>query len=221
MKRTIDIYSDLGEGTGLDAVLMPYLSSCNIACGGHAGDTSTMEHCTALAKIHGTMVGAHPGYPDRENFGRISPPTLNLQPLSETLKSQLAALSAICHRAQLPLSYVKPHGALYHDVARRPDLLEVLLQAMDEVCPGIPLMLQAQPQMPSLPRHTLWTEAFADRAYSLSGALVPRHQPGAVFTSAQAIFEQGRKLIQHQYVSTGQSYVFCPLCSLLLAPPPL
>src|SRR6266545_7496362 len=115
MLGSIDLNSDLGEGAGTDAQLMPLISSANVACGGHAGDESTMSATVALARRYAVAVGAHPGYPDRENFGRVPVP-LSDDELSEEIARQIRALQRV--EPDLKISHVKAHGALYNRAER-------------------------------------------------------------------------------------------------------
>lgn len=218
---------DLGEGFDeVDARVMPLIDMANIACGGHAGDLQRMQRCVTLAKTHNTLIGAHPSYPDRQNFGRKSPTNICVTKLTASLTEQLERLQSVCQAAQQAIQYVKPHGALYHDAATLPEVLESLLLAIRAVCPNAPLMLQASANgmpppswqaltttietVPTISTLTsehlrtqpLWTEAFADRAYTPAGALLSREQPGAVLDSANAIFRQACRLITDQPVIT-------------------
>src|SRR5690606_11783784 len=111
---TVDVNCDLGEGMGSDADVMQYITSANIACGAHAGDAETMRATLRLAAEHGVAAGAHPGYPDRERFGRHS---LRLAPreVYDAVAQQIGALAAMAHEIGVALEHVKPHGALYND----------------------------------------------------------------------------------------------------------
>lgn len=208
---------DLGEG--LDAVderVMPLIDMANIACGGHAGDEDSIQRCVNLASINNTWVGAHPAYPDRKNFGRISPKDPCIETLTQSFIAQLTWLKSACTAERIPLKYVKPHGALYHDAAKSPEILRALLRAMTHVCPKAPIMLQARPDgkapkawlqivdegPPKLTDRPLWFEAFADRAYTDAGLLAPRTQAGAVFDTADAIFIQAKSLLEQAGVTT-------------------
>lgn len=212
---------DLGEGLDeVDARVMPLIDMANIACGGHAGDANSIQRCVHLAKAANTWVGAHPAYPDRKNFGRISPKNPCLETLMQSLIAQLTWIKSACISARTPLKYVKPHGALYHDAAKTPEILQVLLKAMSHVCPDTPLMLQAQANdakpaawtlleqdaahnaQGKLTARLLWTEAFADRAYTPTGRLVTRSETGAVLASADEIVEQAKLLMQKGEVNT-------------------
>jgi UPF0271 protein len=208
---------DLGEGLDdVDERVMPFIDMANIACGGHAGDEASMRRCVLLACKHGTRIGAHPSYPDKAQFGRQRPKHLNLDDLTDNLQTQLMSLRAICHAAQADIHYVKPHGALYHDVATDPELLHALFRAISIACPGVPVMLQARPRGHKPPAWAdlvmhfsaakapppLWTEAFADRTYTETGELVSREHKGAVLETAEAIVKQAYQLITDNSVIT-------------------
>ena len=109
----VKINSDLGEGTGIEKDIMPYLTSCSIACGGHTGDKSTMKNTILIAKKHGVKVGAHPSYPDKENFGRKKI-SISKSDLISSLKNQINELNEICNAHSIALDHIKLHGALYN-----------------------------------------------------------------------------------------------------------
>src|SRR5215813_5095327 len=118
LQRMIDLNADLGEfaerlADGSDAELMRHITSANVACGGHAGDALTMEQTMELAHQHHVCVGAHPSYPDRAGFGRVSL-LMPVRELQDSIAEQIHGLLVIARRMQIPLVHVKPHGALYH-----------------------------------------------------------------------------------------------------------
>ena len=117
MPSSIDFNSDLGEGAGTDMALMPLITSANIACGGHAGNENTMRTTVELAIRNKVAIGAHPGYPDRERFGRVS---LEMPPreLVESIRRQLDSLIGIASRLGARVTHVKAHGALYNQSER-------------------------------------------------------------------------------------------------------
>ncbi|NNG09241.1 MAG: lactam utilization protein LamB, partial [Arenibacter sp.] len=110
---TIDINCDLGEGVDNEVDIMPMISSCSIACGGHAGNLETMEKVVGLAKLNGVLVGAHPSYPDKENFGRVSI-SISAEALKNSIKEQIESLLVILKAKNMELNHIKPHGALYN-----------------------------------------------------------------------------------------------------------
>ena len=121
----IDLNSDLGEGCGSDEELLNIVSSANVACGGHAGDDETMAATVRLAVDNNVSVGAHPGYPDREGFGRVSR-YLDGEPLYASLTSQVNTLAAIADKQGVALTHVKPHGALYNDAVNDHELADII-----------------------------------------------------------------------------------------------
>lgn len=203
MFRKITINCDLGEGLDdIDAVVMPYLDLANIACGEHAGTAETMQRTVLLAQQHGVSIGAHPSYPDRENFGRKSLNLPNAE-LKNSTQQQVQQLIDITLDLGTKVDYIKPHGALYNDALNKPAILEALLH----VAAGfdLALMLQALPQtqrevvekQAQQQGVCLIHEAFADRAYTQDGRLVSRQQAHAVHSSISQVTEQVQSLIQH------------------------
>jgi UPF0271 protein len=176
-RRTLDLNGDLGEGCGDDAALMPWLTSANIACGGHAGDAATMARAVALAREHGVAIGAHPGYADREHFGRRD---VDLPPgrIRELVREQLAVLSSLA-----PVRHVKPHGALYNRAARDRAAADAIAGAVAEVDPGLVLFGLAGSALLEAGRAAglrVAAEGFADRTYQVDGSLTPRTCPDAL-----------------------------------------
>ena len=131
---SIDLNADLGEGAGSDVELMRIVSSCNIACGGHAGDAASMQATVALALADNVAIGAHPSYPDREGFGRRARFLVG-EDLRNSIKKQIDSLSQIADEAGAKISHVKPHGALYNDAAKDPDLADAIVAAVVDSCP--------------------------------------------------------------------------------------
>jgi UPF0271 protein len=190
----MDLNCDVGEGAGADAELMPLITSANIACGAHAGDPQTMASTLALARMEGVVAGAHPGYPDRENFGRRE---LNLEPaeLTRSLVEQLTAL-----REAGEYAYVKPHGALYNQAARDEALAHVVVRVVKDFDENLGLLAQAGSALARVGEEAglrVAAEAFADRAYDATGRLVPRSQPGALITDEEQAVEQVLEMTLH------------------------
>ena len=125
----IDLNADLGEGEATDAALLEIVSSCNVACGGHAGDAASMMTTIMAAAARGVAVGAHPSYPDREGFGRRSG-FIDAAALEAALEHQLADLLGIAADADIRIGHVKPHGALYNDAARDRALADAIARLM-------------------------------------------------------------------------------------------
>lgn len=186
MARIIDLNADIGELSGaegrvLDAKILNAVTSCNIACGGHAGDAVSMRETLRLAKQKGVDAGAHPSYPDREGFGRRDM-DISLDQLRNSLSSQIADLLNIAEQKGIILSHVKPHGALYNAAAKSKELAmivaEVTAHAGIQRLVGLPdsaMELAARSQ-----GIEFWGEGFADRSYEQDGSLTPRSVTGAV-----------------------------------------
>jgi 5-oxoprolinase (ATP-hydrolysing) subunit A len=192
MARSIDLNADLGEECGDDESMLRLVTTANIACGGHAGGGETMRSTIAAAKALGVAVGAHPSYPDRPGFGRIS--MLGVVDDSEILQSlikQMASFFAAAHDLAVDVSHVKPHGALYNEamVDERAAilLLTALRTATDDVLPVMGLPGSVLQRVSSREHRPYITEGFADRAYESGGTLMARSRQGAVLTTDQAV----------------------------------
>lgn len=179
---SIDLNADLGEGDPFDAELLAIVSSCNIACGGHAGDTQSMRATIEAAMRNDVAIGAHPSYPDPEGFGRQSG-FLTGDALYESLTEQVTALADIAAQLGATLSHVKPHGALYNDAVLDRELADVIARVTAETAgaPSLVGMADSELQI-AADRYRLEfvAEAFVDRAYEADGTLVSRSEPGAV-----------------------------------------
>ncbi|WP_457325030.1 5-oxoprolinase subunit PxpA [Roseateles sp. P5_E11] len=177
----VDLNADLGEGAPDDAELLALVSSANIACGWHAGDARLMQTTVVAALERGVAIGAHPSYPDRENFGRSE---MQLAPadVKADLIYQIGALDAMVRAAGGRLHHVKPHGALYNQAARDPALADAVAAAVLDVNPALALYGLAGSELLKAAERTglrAVAEVFADRGYRADGSLVPRSQPGA------------------------------------------
>jgi UPF0271 protein len=183
----IDLNCDLGEGCPFDAQLMPLITSANIACGFHAGDPATAFATLKAAAQHGVQAGAHPGFPDREHFGRRELARTELE-IFEDCVYQIGALAGLARAAGLPLRYVKPHGALYNLACRDDAYARPVAEAAALF--GLPLLGLPGSRLQALSagRCPFVAEGFADRRYLPDGSLVPRSQPDAfVEDPAQAV----------------------------------
>ena len=184
--NAIDLNSDLGEGvrpatTGDDAMLS-LVSSANIACGGHAGDHETMFRTLSVAAMNGVVVGAHPGYNDREGFGRRLIP-MPIDQVGPMVAAQIGALQAIAALVPVPVSYVKPHGALGNLAARDADIARAIVETVQALDGNLAILAISGTELEVVARHAgtqVFSEVFADRAYQSNGQLVPRDRPGAV-----------------------------------------
>ncbi len=195
---------DMGESfgawrMGLDEQVMPWVDCANIACGFHASDPGTMRRTVRLAVEHEVRIGAHPAYPDLVGFGRRSM-ACSAEEVEDLLLYQIGALEAICRAEGTWVSYVKPHGALYNDMMRQPDLLATVIRTIARYDRSLPLMLLGQAdnrQAEALAQEhgiVLWLEGFADRGYDANGLLLPRTLPGAVHHDPQRILDQALAL---------------------------
>ncbi|EOF4703973.1 MAG: 5-oxoprolinase subunit PxpA [Klebsiella huaxiensis] len=198
----IDLNADLGEGCGNDSALLQLVSSANIACGFHAGDAVIMHKCVREALKYGVAVGAHPSFPDRENFGRtamqLPPETVYAQTLY-----QVGALAAMVRAEGGTLQHVKPHGMLYNQAAKDPQLADAIARAVRDLDSALVLVGLAGSELIRAGQHyrlTTRQEVFADRGYQADGNLVPRTQPGALIDSEEQALAQTLEMVQHNRV---------------------
>jgi len=200
---SIDLNADLGEGAPWDDELLQLVSSCNIACGGHAGDAASMAATVRSALANGVAVGAHPGYPDREGFGRVSG-FLDGDALYESLTEQVTALADIAADLGARLAHIKPHGALYNDAVGNRALADIIARVTAEA-PGAPAFMgMANTELQAAAeRHGLRfiAEGFVDRAYEPDGTLVSRKEPGAVHAELAVVTTQAVRLAEQGEVT--------------------
>lgn len=189
----IDLNSDLGEGYGPwmmgdDARILDCVTSANIACGGHASDPETMYRTLRLAADRGVTVGAHPGYADREGFGRRIIP-MAPDEIGRMVVAQTGALVAMARLAGTTVRYVKPHGALGNLAAADTTVASAIVAAVQAMDPTLAILAISGTQLEQAARAagaTVFSEIFADRAYQPNGQLVPRSVPGAMLHDATA-----------------------------------
>lgn len=194
----IDLNCDLGEGAGHDAELMPLISSANIACGAHAGDEATMRATIALAVRHGVAIGAHPGFEDREHFGRRELPVTPVE-VKRLVLGQTRRLAAIARESGATLAHVKPHGALYNLIARDAALARAAAEAVRECDPALVVFGLAGSCALAEARALglrVASEVFADRTYRADGSLTPRTQAGALIEREDDAVAQVRRLVR-------------------------
>ena len=199
----VDLNADLGEGAGNDEALLQLVSSANIACGWHAGDAKTMRQCVRWALAGGVAVGAHPSFPDRENFGR-SAMQLPPEEIVANMLYQIGALDAIVRAEGGRLAHVKPHGMLYNQAAKEPELAAALCEAVRLFDPSLRFfglagsgMIEAARQAGLAPVE----EVFADRGYMPDGSLVPRGRPGALIEDEEEALAQTLSLVRDRRVT--------------------
>ncbi|MDK2785178.1 MAG: 5-oxoprolinase (ATP-hydrolyzing) subunit, partial [Bacillota bacterium] len=209
----VDLNSDVGESfgaykLGLDAEVLKHVTSANIACGFHAGDPMVMAKTVALAVENGVGIGAHPGYPDLQGFGRRN---MNLTP--EEVKNfviyQVGALAAFARAAGRPLQHVKAHGALYNMAAKDAKLARAIAEGVKAVAPDAILLALAGSEMVKAAREVglkVAQEVFADRAYNPDGTLVPRSQPGSMIHDPEVAIPRAVRMVTEGKVTaiTGE-----------------
>ena len=203
-KFNIDINCDVGEGIGNEEAILPLISSCNIACGGHAGDKETMTRTVILAKEHKVLVGAHPSYPDTENFGR-STMAIDSDRLSLSIQNQIKGLQSILDHEQVTLHHIKAHGALYNDLAKDESLAENYLSAIKAYKSSVHLYVPPNSVIAELARDRGFSvkfEAFADRNYNEDLSLVSRKLPNAVINEPKAVLNHLARMVKQGMVVT-------------------
>lgn len=203
---TIDLNCDLGEGCAHDETLMPLITSANIACGAHAGDEATMRASVKLAMRHGVAIGAHPGFADRENFGRKEIP-LTAQAAAQLVRAQVTRLQDIAHEAGAVVRHVKLHGALYNQVSRDRVLSEAVVEAIWTTGKNPILYALAGSELERVAREwsdfTVVPEVFADRTYQRDGSLTPRSRSGALITDADVAVSQVLRMVRQGKVQVA------------------
>lgn len=195
----IEISCDLGEAQtpeelAVERELWTMVDAASVACGGHVGDEQSMRRCVELAGNRGVILGAHPSYPDRENFGRKSM-KIERPDLIASLREQVAALRAIALQSDVRLERVKPHGALYNDAHGDEALAEAIIDALIQVDAELAIVTSPASAVERMARRRgvrVVREAFADRRYTAAGALVPRSDPRSLLldygeAAAQAV----------------------------------
>jgi UPF0271 protein len=197
----VDLNADVGEGMD-DAALLPFLTSANVACGLHAGDPTVMDATVEQALARGVRVGAHPGYPDRENFGRIRM-DLPAAAVERLVLYQIAALEGFVRSRGARLTHVKPHGALYHAAAQSWDVARAIAAGVLRAGTGLVVVAQPGTKLLEAAREAglpAAAEAFADRRYRSDGTLVPRTEPDALLTDPEEAAGQALSLARDRFV---------------------
>ncbi|QSN61145.1 MULTISPECIES: 5-oxoprolinase subunit PxpA [unclassified Caballeronia] len=198
----IDLNADLGEGCGSDEALLDLVSSANIACGWHAGGATAMRDCVRWAVQKGVAIGAHPSFNDPENFGRKE---MDLPPdeIYAGVLYQLGALAAIAKAEGGRIAHVKPHGALYNQAARTPEIADAIAAAVRDFDPSLLVFGLANSGLIDAARRAglvAIEEVFADRGYRADGSLVPRKEPGALLDDEDAVLERTLSMVRDQRV---------------------
>ncbi len=204
MVTTIDINCDMGEGLANDEAIMPYITSANIACGYHAGDEELMFKTVKKALENNVKIGAHPSFPDRENFGRTNR-TMSPKEVREMVRLQIELLVEIASNLHAEVHHVKPHGALYNMAAKDEELSHAICDAIKLVNPNLTvyglsgsLFLKVADERGFKVAH----EVFADRTYQEDGTLTPRTSSEALILDEEVMIKQVLQLVKKQQLTT-------------------
>ena len=216
--KFIDINVDVGEGIGNESILMPIISSCNIACGGHAGDSESMRMVVKLATANNVKIGAHPSFPDKVNFGRKQM-DISCAALYTSIKGQIDDLMIILKEENTRLNHVKPHGALYNLAAVDDKAASVIIEVMKNFILPVKLFVPFNSVIEKMAIENnipIKYEAFADRNYNDDGTLVSRNEKNALIHDSEQMFDHVFRMISSQKVKTISgseikilSYTFC------------
>jgi UPF0271 protein len=210
----IDLNCDLGESFENDADIMPYITSANIACGFHAGDASVMQATVRLAKQHGVNIGAHPGWPDFQNFGR-NEMNLSEDKTEALVLYQIGALVGIAKAEGMELVHVKPHGALYNQAAQDMVLAQAIVRAVKAFSRELILVGLAGSSLIDAGLESglqVANEGFPDRAYNPDGTLMSRSIKDAVIESPEDVAENAVKLIKNGIIFGAKRVSVDTLC---------
>ena len=202
--RIIDVNCDLGEGVVGEALLMPYISSCNIACGGHFGDKKTIDETIELAIKNEVKIGAHPSFPDRINFGRK---LLNIssEDLKKSIQSQLEVFAERLAVFNVKMHHIKAHGALYNLIAKDVEAATNYINSIEKFTKGVSVYVPYNSAIEKIAKErgvNIKYEAFADRNYNADLSLVSRSNKNAVISNPSAVFNHIKKMIETEKVLT-------------------
>lgn len=200
----IDLNSDLGEGALFDADIIPLITSANVACGFHAGGCTLMKKTVELCKSNSVFFGAHPGYPDRENFGRTNMDVTPEQVYEYTLY-QLGALGAFAKANGVKMSHVKPHGAMYNMAAKNAELSNAIVDAVKDYDDSLILLALSGSEMIKAAKSKgikYASEVFADRAYESDGTLRARKLEGSMITDENEAINRVIRMIKEGKVTS-------------------
>jgi UPF0271 protein len=223
MLRRLDLNSDMGErdtseGLALDAALMPLITSVNIACGGHAGGRDLMRRTASVAQKHGVAIGAHPGLPDPQTFGRVErdiPPN----EIRALVSEQVTTCGRVIESEGVKLRHVKPHGALYNMAARNEPIAKAIVTAVRDVDGSLLLYALAGSVLARVGEAAglrVIHEGFADRAYRADGRLASRSEAGAVIEHEDGVRKQLRQLIDGNVMTVDGTLIPVSIQSLCL-----
>ncbi|MDB2439161.1 5-oxoprolinase subunit PxpA [Hellea sp.] len=212
--KSIDLNADLGEADNPDwarneAEMLRYITSANIACGGHAGTEKSMRHMVRGAKVNGVVIGAHPSYPDKAHFGRKSltlGEDITREQLKTSLLEQITTLAEIAAEEDCFIVYVKPHGALYNDAVTDPEKADLIAEVISMIDSTLIFMGGPNSEMGQAAKRKgleFIAEGFIDRRYTDDGHLQSRKIEGAVIKDQKARLIQAKKLVTMQSVTTA------------------
>ncbi len=203
---SIDINCDMGEGMGNESYVMPFISSANIACGGHAGNAESIKRTIEIAQKNKVAIGAHPSYNDRENFGRVSQ-FISVLELAELIADQYYQFEKIANQLGAPIHHVKLHGALYNDCAKDALLSKTFIQTIQAIDPTLiiyGLSGSYTIQEAIMAGQPFYREAFADRTYQNNGQLTPRYLDHAMLEETEQVVNQVTTFIKQNKVVSLQ-----------------
>ena len=200
----IDINCDVGEGIANEHLLMPYITSCNIACGGHFGDKNSMDTTIFLALKNNVLIGAHPSFPDTENFGRKWM-TISDEELQKSIKNQLDIFQERMKIQKATLHHIKPHGALYNAIAVDEHLATVFVNSIQKYMQNVYLFVPYESEIEKVALNNdikIKYEAFADRNYNDNLTLVNRADKNSIITDKEQVFKHVSKMVFEGKVNT-------------------
>ena len=197
----IDINADVGEGIGNESKLFPLISSCNIACGGHAGDLASMSSVVRLAKINKLKIGAHPSYPDKKNFGR-KVMDISKKELEKSLINQIESLSSILSKESLELNHIKPHGALYNFSANDEKTARIIIDIVKQIKTKLYVPYSSHISKMAVEEGVeICNELFIDRNYNMDLSLVSRDNSNAIIQNPDEMFRHVKNIINKKIVT--------------------
>ena len=215
-KLKIDINADVGEGIGNENELFPFISSCNIACGGHTGNYKTMLSTVKLAKQHNIKIGAHPSFEDRKNFGRKIL-KVDKKELLSSLINQVESLKNILKNEKIKLNHIKAHGALYNLSAYDKDSAKIIIELAKKI--DTKLYVPYSSLISKIAKEQgveTCNELFVDRNYNSDLTLVSRENSNALINDSKTMFEHVKKIINDQIITSinnkNMSVEFDTLC---------